>query len=46
MRLLLEGTEVEGILARVREEHGSGARVVHAERVRVGGVGGFFARER
>src|SRR5687768_10238540 len=33
-------------MEQVREELGPGARVVSAERVRSGGVAGFFARER
>jgi hypothetical protein len=45
-RLLLEGADVEELLARVHTEHGPEARIVKAERVRSGGVGGFFARER
>ncbi|MDP9416483.1 MAG: hypothetical protein M3P48_01270, partial [Actinomycetota bacterium] len=45
-RLLLEGSDIEELLSRVREEHGPTARIVHADRVRVGGVGGFFAKER
>ncbi|WP_091555642.1 hypothetical protein [Micromonospora pattaloongensis] len=43
--MLLEGPEIEPLLAQVREEYGAGARIVNAEKVRVGGVGGFFARE-
>lgn len=45
-RLVLEGDGVEELLERVRTEHGPTARVLGAERVRVGGVGGFFARQR
>jgi hypothetical protein len=45
-RLLLEGSDIEALLARVRDEHGPGARIVHADKVRTGGVAGFFARER
>ncbi len=44
--MLLEGADIEQLLARVRAEHGPDARIVHADRVRVGGVGGFFAKER
>ncbi|WP_299036239.1 hypothetical protein [uncultured Pseudokineococcus sp.] len=44
--VVLEGDGMEELLARVAAEHGEGARVVRAERVRVGGVGGFFARQR
>lgn len=45
-RLLLEGADLAVLMAQVREELGPGARVVSAERVRSGGVAGFFARER
>ncbi|MEJ5867350.1 hypothetical protein WDV85_06265 [Pseudokineococcus sp. 5B2Z-1] len=44
--VVLEGDGMEELLARVASEHGEGARVVRAERVRVGGVAGFFARQR
>ncbi|WP_062517469.1 hypothetical protein [Demequina gelatinilytica] len=44
-RLLLEGADPEALLVRAREEHGPEARVVHAERVRTGGVLGFFAKD-
>ncbi|MBN9327622.1 MAG: hypothetical protein BGO38_00040 [Cellulomonas sp. 73-145] len=45
-RLLLEGADLAGLIVRVREELGPGARIVRAEKVRSGGFGGFFARER
>lgn len=45
-RLQLEGPDLNALLAQVREEYGDGARIVQAEKVRSGGVGGFFARER
>src|SRR5690349_15760534 len=45
MRLLLEGPAIEPLLARVREEHGEHARIVAAEKVRTGGLGGFFSKE-
>lgn len=45
-RVLLEGPEIEPLLAKVREQYGPGARIISAQKVRVGGVGGFFARER
>lgn len=44
-RLLLDGPDLDALVARVRREHGPYAKVVQAERVRSGGVGGFFARE-
>jgi hypothetical protein len=45
-QLQLEGSDLESLLARVRTELGSGARIVRAEKVRSGGVGGFFAKQR
>ena len=44
--LQLEGPDLPSLLDQVRAEYGPGARIVHAERIRRGGVGGFFARER
>jgi hypothetical protein len=44
--LLLEGPQIEPLLAQIHAEHGADAKIVKAERVRAGGVGGFFARER
>jgi len=44
-RLRLEGPQLDALVDRVRREHGPGAKVVHAERVRSGGVAGFFAKE-
>jgi hypothetical protein len=43
--LRLEGNSVEEILAKVQAQFGSAAHVVEAEKVRSGGIGGFFARE-
>lgn len=40
------GSDLEQVLARVRRELGERARIVEANKVRSGGVGGFFARER
>lgn len=45
-RLLLEGSDIDELLERVRTEHGPEARIVHAEQKLVGGVGGFFAKRR
>lgn len=45
-RLQLDGPDLDALLGRVRREHGPGARIVQAEKVRTGGVAGFFARER
>ena len=44
--LLLEGEDLPELMARVREELGPRATIVRAERVRHGGVAGFFSRER
>ncbi|HVM67859.1 MAG TPA: hypothetical protein VMU14_23490, partial [Acidimicrobiales bacterium] len=41
-----EGRNLEAALARASAEVGTDARVVSAERVRSGGLGGFFTRER
>ncbi|MGV8910545.1 MAG: hypothetical protein ACOH1Y_16315 [Propionicimonas sp.] len=46
MRLLLEGPDLQALLGQIRMEYGEGARIIQAEKVRRGGVGGFFARER
>src|SRR5690349_21265567 len=43
--LQIEGASLEELLERVRREHGPTAQIVKAEKVRKGGVGGFFARE-
>ncbi len=45
VRVQLEGPDLAPLLARVRTEHGPGVQIVGAEKVRSGGVGGFFARE-
>ncbi|HVN13075.1 MAG TPA: hypothetical protein VMT69_13350 [Kineosporiaceae bacterium] len=44
--LLLEGDDLETLLARARAEGGPDARIVRAEKIRHGGMLGFFARER
>ncbi|MCI2240592.1 hypothetical protein MO973_35305 [Paenibacillus sp. TRM 82003] len=44
--LLLEGPDLQDLLAQVRQTHGDAARVVRAERIRSGGVAGFFSKER
>ena len=46
LRLLLEGPDLPTLLEKVRTEYGADARIVQAEKVRRGGVAGFFARER
>jgi hypothetical protein len=45
-RLLLEGPDITALLARVRAEHGDAARIVKADKVRLGGFAGFFAKVR
>jgi hypothetical protein len=41
----IEADTVEEALARLAEQVGPGAKILHANRVRRGGVAGFFARE-
>ncbi len=43
--LLLEGEDLPELMTRVRDELGPRATIVRAERVRHGGVAGFFSRE-
>lgn len=43
---VLEGPDLEALLARVPQELGPAATIVAANKLRSGGVGGFFARER
>jgi hypothetical protein len=45
-RLLLEGSDLAELMGHVRAEFGPAARIIQAERVRSGGLAGFFARER
>jgi len=44
-RLLLEGPEIEPLLEQIRQEYGASAHIVSAEKVRNGGLGGFFTRQ-
>lgn len=44
-RVLLEGPAIEPLLAQVRQEYGSGVRIISADKVRSGGLGGFFAKQ-
>ena len=44
--MLLEGTDIRALLQQVRDSYGPEARIVHAERIRSGGMGGFFAKQR
>jgi hypothetical protein len=45
-QLQLEGPDLESLLARVKSELGPTARIVRAEKVRTGGIAGFFATQR
>jgi len=44
-QLRYEGFPLEAVLARVHEAHGADVTITAADRVRRGGIGGFFARE-
>jgi hypothetical protein len=44
-QLRFEGAVLEDLLDQVRTEVGPNARIIAANRIRKGGVGGFFARE-
>lgn len=41
----LDGPDLEELLLRARQEYGSNVHIVKADKVRAGGVGGFFTRE-
>ena len=43
-RFQLEGPSLEALKQRVFDEHGPRARIIAAEKVSVGGIGGFLAR--
>ncbi|WP_127543594.1 hypothetical protein [Actinoplanes sp. OR16] len=43
--MLLEGPTIEPLLAQVRDEYGSGVKIISADKVRSGGIGGFFAKQ-
>ena len=45
-RIVLEGPELEPLLTQVRDEYGGRATIVSANKVRSGGLGGFFAKQR
>ncbi len=45
-RLLLEGHDLEALLAQVKKEHGPAAKIVSADRVRAAGLAGLFSRQR
>ena len=41
----LDGPDLEELLVRARDEYGEDVRIVKADKVRSGGIGGFFTRE-
>jgi hypothetical protein len=41
----IQGASIDELLTRVADDYGPGARILAAERVRRGGVGGFFSKE-
>jgi hypothetical protein len=45
-RLLLEGTNIQQLLAQVRAEHGPAAKIVAADRIRPTGLAGLFSPQR
>jgi hypothetical protein len=46
VRSRYEGPDLEALLEQVRTELGSGTKIVSANKIRSGGIAGFFARER
>ncbi len=44
IRFRLDHPSLDGVADKARERYGADARVLSAEEVRVGGIGGFFAR--
>ncbi|MCP5027975.1 MAG: hypothetical protein GY929_16995, partial [Actinomycetia bacterium] len=40
-----EGEALESLLTEVRAEHGPHAEIIEAEKIRLGGIAGFFSRE-
>ncbi len=45
-RIVLEGPQLEPLLEQVRDDYGNRARIVSANKVRSGGLAGFFAKQR
>jgi len=43
--IVMTGDSLDAVRREVRATHGAGARIVAAQKVTVGGVGGFFARK-
>ena len=46
MQSRYEGPDLEALLEKVRTELGASTKIVSADKIRSGGIGGFFARER
>lgn len=46
MQSRYEGPDLEALLEKVRTELGAATKIVSADKIRSGGLGGFFARER
>src|SRR5207237_5845543 len=44
-RIVLEGPKLEPLLEQVHDEYGNRAKIVSANKVRTGGLGGFFAKQ-
>ncbi|MDR7324002.1 MULTISPECIES: hypothetical protein [Catenuloplanes] len=44
--MLLEGPAIEPLLEQVRREYGTSVRIISADKVRTGGFGGFFAKQK
>jgi len=45
-RLLLEGSDIQQLLAQIRDEHGPSAKIISADQVRNAGLAGLFGRPR
>ena len=45
LQMLLEGPDLDGILREVEANYGREFKVIQAEQVRSGGMGGFFAKQ-
>lgn len=45
-RIVLEGPQLEPLLAQVSDEYGGRAKIVSANKIRSGGLAGFFAKQR
>src|SRR5439155_647680 len=46
LSVITEGPQLEPLLAQVSDEYGGRARIVSANKIRSGGLAGFFAKER